>query len=665
MIKNVSAKRLALPVLAVLLAAVVLDLLLWFISPGVAVVNQPGNVFYLDLAEATPVNATFDETGHLVPANGDPQLNFPLSGDQEIKSVAVKLAQPLRRSGYVQVYYGIDEIAEEYSVGFRAKAGTKEFYFNLPGDRYAFLRLDINADCRIDAVSCSNRPAGFFRSPSLSPLRILLIAALLGLAVFIFSRATVRDFIRKLDHNWINPETRRPVVTIVYAVFAMAMLLHHIVVTLWYPDIAKGADIKYLKLLFPLFALVSIPLGHLWKDKGFWFLAALVVLEYLRLAIPSPVVAADFASIVYAFFGCYAVARVLGPKAQKPFLKVFCGIWTAGMFVLCLLGVYSAWTGNAIANLGSEYISVRAVYSYVYRLHMIYFFGISGTLASAGFAVAMVCFACYRKKRLLFLCVPVCAVMILASCLTAARTSYIISAFSVGLVLCILLYDRLNPQRSRDNAALSLGKYAVLFMTLIVVVTGLVIVQSYIPDGFNGLRTKGGLISRALAESAPETHDIVHRDVLTTDLGTMSNGRLSLWGKVLRIVCSRPSYLLFGQSVNQPMTVINADVGPEGTIMGHTHNLWIQTLLESGVPGLILLVAFHLYFLYHAFCLMKNRQLPFWQRILPVPALAMLVGEMLEFTLGPVYCFPHLTLFYLFVGFTVAFSSKIRAAGKS
>ena len=279
MIRNIPAKKLALLVLAVLLAAVVLDLLLWFISPGGAVVNQPGNVFYLDLTGATPVNCAFDDAGHHIPVNGDPQLNFPLSGDQEIKSVAVKLAQPLRRRGYVQLYYGVDEISELNSAGFWVKAGTREFYFNLPGDRYTFLRLDINADCWLDAVSCGDQPASFFRSPSLNPLRILLIAALLALGIFVFTRARVRTFIRKLDHDWIDPETRKPVVTVLYAVFAMAMVLHHIVVTIWYPAIAKGSDIKYLWLLFPVFALVSVFLGHMWKDKGFWFLFALVVLE--------------------------------------------------------------------------------------------------------------------------------------------------------------------------------------------------------------------------------------------------------------------------------------------------------------------------------------------------------------------------------------------------
>lgn len=654
MIGKIPVKKLALIVLAVLLSAAVLDLLWWFISPGEAVVYQSGDIFNLDLTQATPVNCVFDASGHHTPANGDPQLVFSLPQEKEIKSVAVRLQQPLRRKGYVQVYYGTDEITEECSVGFSAKVGTREFYFNLPGDKYAFLRLDINADCWLDSVSCSDQPASFLRTPPFRPLRILLVAAVLGLAVFFFSRPKVRKCVRALDHDWINPETRKAIVTVLYAVFAMAMLLHHIVVTLWYPGIAKGTDIKYLRILFPLFAFVSILLGHMWKDKGFWFLAALVVLQYLRLAIPTPVIAADFPSILYAFFGCYSVAKALGAKARKSFLLVFTSVWTTAMFLLCFLGVYAAWSGVKIGNFDTEVISVRAVYSFVYRLHLYYFFGISGTLASAGLSVALVCFCFLRNTRLQLLSIPVCAVMLLASCLTASRTAHFSSALAISLLLCILVYDRLNPQWKKDRIPLFLGKKALLAFILVALVISLVVVQSYIPDSFNYLSRKGVLVSRALAENSPAVHDVVHRDILSADVGSLSNGRFHLWEKVLRIVTSDSSALFLGQSVNQPMSIINADVGPDGTIMGHTHNLWIQTLLESGIPGLFLLFAVQIFFVVHAFRLMKNSRLPFWQRIVPIPALAILIGEILEYTTDPSACYPQLTLLYLFMGFAVS-----------
>ena len=113
------------------------------------------------------------------------------------------------------------------------------------------------------------------------------------------------------------------------------------------------------------------------------------------------------------------------------------------------------------------------------------------------------------------------------------------------------------------------------------------------------------------------------------------------------------------------MNIVNADIVEYDNLMGHCHNLWIQTLLESGILGLLLLLALHVYFLMHAFRLLKNKSLPFWQRLLPLPALAALVSEVFEHTASPDTCFPQLTLLYLFMGFTIAFGSRIKESSVS
>ncbi len=663
MIGKMPVKKLALLVLAVLLSAAVLDLLWWFISPGEAVVNQPGNVFNLDLTEATPGNCIFDEFGHHIPANGDPQLAFSLSGKMEVKSVAVRLQQPLGKKSYVQVYYGTDEITEENSVGFYAKAGTREFYFNLPGDYYTFLRLDINADCWLDSVSCGDQPASFFRTPPFRPLRILLVAAVLGLALFFFTRPKVKSVIRTLDHNWINPETRKLVVTILYAIFAMAMLLHHIAVTLWYPAIAKGTDIKFLSVLFPLFAFVSILLGHMWRDKGFWFLAALVLLEYLRLAVPRPVVAADFSSILYALVGCYSVGKALGSKALKPFLKVFCSICTAAVLFLCVLGLYAAWTGTEIYNWGGEAISTT---NWLHRLQLVYFCGIAGPLVSSVLFVTIIGLCLYNVKALWFMGIPVCIILLVTSCLTGSRTAYISTAVSFGIIFSLLIYDRLKQADTNSHGSFPVWKTLILFSLFLVITMSLFFVQSYIPDCFNYIRTKGILTSHALAEETDTFQSLAQRGVLQiASIDDVSSGRLSIWSKILRLGFPSFSDVLWGQSVYQPMNIINVGVSNRYGVISHCHNLWLQTLLESGLSGLLLLLSLQGYFLVCAFRLMKNRALPFWQRILPVPTILILIGELFEHTTGLAFCFPQLTFLYLFMGLTIALGAKAKSPENS
>ena len=661
MIGKMPVKKLVLIILAVLLSAAVLDLLWWFISPGEAVVNQPGDVFNLDLTQATPVNCVFDASGHHTPANGDPQLVFSLSQDREVKSVTVRLRQPLRRKGYVQVYYGIDEITEINSVSFSAKAGTREFYFNLPGDKYASLRLDINADCWLDSVSCSDQPASFLRIPPFRPLRILTVAVVLGLAVFFFSRPKVRKCVRTLDHDWINPETRKPVVTVLYAVFAMAMLLHHIVVTLWYPGISKGTDIKYLRILFPFFAFVSIPLGHMWKDKGFWFLFALLLLEYLRLAIPTPVIAMDFSSILYAFFGCYSIAKVLGTKKQKPFLQAFCVFWCLSLSILCLLGIYSTLSQKNINNFDSGviYLANISYYGRAYRLSMFYPFVISGIISATCFSISLTGFTLTSSRKTRLFYIIICVISLLATCFTNTRTSYVQISFSISILIFSWLYKRFQ--------SLSLVRRIIFYSSFLILTVTLYIAISYIPDCFGFVRRIRSLfLPNAFAEETSVVSTVLvpqANNPIFSFLNTLSSGRIDLWRTAIQYLKNYPVSLFFGNSIHEPMSSINSLAISNGLWsepFSHMHNLWLQSLIENGILGLFLLISFQVYFIYHALRLLRSRELPLWQRYISVPAVTILFCELTEYSTSLNACYPQATILYLFMGFTVAIGSQTK-----
>ena len=127
------------------------------------------------------------------------------------------------------------------------------------------------------------------------------------------NKATFRE---TLTRRVIDPDTRDRRITIAYMVFAIAMLLHHVYVTVYFPFPENGAiPFRYLWVIL---AGVSILLGRMWKDKCFWILTALLLMKFLRIAIPMPELIRETQSVyelcIYAFFICYGAGRVLNRK---------------------------------------------------------------------------------------------------------------------------------------------------------------------------------------------------------------------------------------------------------------------------------------------------------------------------------------------------------------
>ena len=53
---------------------------------------------------------------------------------------------------------------------------------------------------------------------------------------------------------------------------------------------------------------------------------------------------------------------------------------------------------------------------------------------------------------------------------------------------------------------------------------------------------------------------------------------------------------------------------------------------ESGIPGFLLFAAFFGIFAWNAFLLLRDRRLPMWQRILPIPAALCWLADMADCT---------------------------------
>jgi O-antigen ligase len=164
-----------------------------------------------------------------------------------------------------------------------------------------------------------------------------------------------------------------------------------------------------------------------------------------------------------------------------------------------------------------------------------------------------------------------------------------------------------------------------------------------------------------IPEATPEPPGLNQRDVWginSGDINEVLSDRFASWEKGLAFIHEHPETALYGLSVNGSVAPI---VGRED----HSHNILLQTLLEGGIPALLLYLSIVFYGVYHAFRLWARRNVPFWQRILPLPVFSILLWEMAECLTHFSYGHPPMTLFWFFLGATITVSKSLGKTPKT
>ena len=461
------------------------------------------------------------------------------------------------------------------------------------------------------------------------------------------------DNASKKPWNWIRtniiePESRLKIINILYSVFAMLMLMHHVYITTVFPMHYNLTSITPIPGC--IFGIISIILGRMWKDKGFIIFALLGLFLNVRIAVVNgEVFSGTLLSCFYAFGGCYSVARALKADIRKKFLFVFCLLWTAAMIVYSCLAIYVAWTGNAIFNNGGG--SFRIYNGDFYPIYHMVHAGILASI-SLGFALAGFCMSESRACKVYF-GIGMLFIFILGI-LTTRRLNHIINAFILSGFLCIILHKRLRFSKKYLNIICLLG-------TGVVVFAGLVFVQGrciYLFNYIHGIKGTA-FVSTAIAESAEK---IAPRNInLGGGLDSFLNGRINIWRSLFGTIKENPSMLLWGEATISPMAKVNAYRMAHGLeVVSHTHNTWLQFLLEDGLPGFLLYLSFTLYLLKHSIQVIANRNGAIWQRLLPLLVIGCMMADLIDITCDAYTGHPQVTLMYLFAGYVVVFSNGIK-----
>ena len=498
-------------------------------------------------------------------------------------------------------------------------------------------------------------------------------------------------FRETLSRRVIGPDTRERWITVAYMVFTVLMLLHHVYVTVYFPFPENGA----IPFRYPwaLLAGATVVLGRMWKDKCFWILLALLLMKFLRIAIPMPEKISETQSVyelcAYAFFICYGAGRVLNEKDRRTLIALFCGLWTLAMTVYACIGIYVVLTGTEVPNLGTRPFFLHASEK---RLWPVYHPVEAGTLAAVSIAAAVAGFFLTRRKWLRGLYIPAVILIFLLNVFCISRTSYILTAMGIGAPVSMLLYE-LFTRWKKQGKAFTLLRTASAFAAFALVTALLILAQMRAIPAYNALRSRGtGLISTAAAEEtgaepaektlsgtgeAEESPEAEAEAAAETELGTRDfvtdegadgflTGRWLIWTHVYDSFERFPLYMLVGQGVHDPMEHINSYIrhGLAVPEIYHFHSTFIQTLWESGFPGFLLFASFFGIFAWNAASLIRNRNLSLWQRLIPVPALLCWLADMADCTGYCNWGKPPMTILYLFTGLTIAIARENRKLNK-
>lgn len=493
------------------------------------------------------------------------------------------------------------------------------------------------------------------------------------------------SFRETMNIRIMDPAARSRWITWIYTVFTLVMLLHHVYVTIYFPFPENGAI--PLRFVWVFWAGVTIVLGRMWKDKCFWILTALLLMKFLRIAIPTPELLSETQTVyeicIYAFYICYGTGRVLGGEDRKRFISLFCALWTLAMVVYACIGLYTAFTGIEVPNLGNRPFTLPANEK---RLWPVYHPVEAGTLAALSIAVALIGFFMTKRKVLRWLYFLAMFAIFLLNVFCASRTSYILSAMAIGIVSAMLLYETLQ-QWKKQGKGFRLLRLGVSFAAFAALTFLLIFVQMRAIPVFNSLKSQD-LISTAAAEetvegsaesTASEMSDPAEESTEADGnrLGTRAfvsdkgidgflTGRLQIWIHCCSGISHYPIYALIGAGVYDPMEHINTFIryGLALPYIYHFHSTFIQTLWESGIPGFLLFTVFFGIFLWNAFLLFRNRKLSFWQRLIPLPAFLCWLADMVDVAGYCNYGKPPMTLLYLFAGLTIALAHENKKGAK-
>ena len=445
--------------------------------------------------------------------------------------------------------------------------------------------------------------------------------------------------------------------------------LYRIIEMLWLPNLDAAA--QYLPTFWGLLAGALAVRGQALRRKTTWVLAAGLALIFLRCFFGGrDTFYWGYRSVIYgvlAFGVCYQTAFGLSKKRLLTFLRLLLALWTLFMAGLSLVGIWAALYDQTITTAAGGVYRIGVTYS---RLYLLTFCTNSGSNLALSLLAALIGMLLTRNPLGRVLYVLASLVQYAALGLTVARTAFISVSIALGLLLACGLMVKLRGKRLSEKLVRLIS-----FILAAALAAGSFLLLSKSPDLFGDVKEQvrsntdvvestdteeGADTEEAAATPAPRstnTQSTVQRRPITMDENMLTQRQFA-WQAVYRYIRQHPETLLYGVSVVMPMAEVNPLADIENAAWDHAHNMYIQILLECGIPGIILLVLFLYCLARAALRLFFSKDKPLWQRALPVIPICILISELAECMTMLVYNLPALAFLMLFSGLVIKFAEE-------
>ena len=413
-----------------------------------------------------------------------------------------------------------------------------------------------------------------------------------------------------------HQEKEWSIAKVIYTILMALALLSHI----WLMVIGAGIDniptyIWTLRLLPVPFA---IWLGKLWKDRGFQILSLYFLLFFFRCFIPNPgsifsvEMSESILSALWLFAACYGIGKVLKGDELKQFLLIILSIWTIWMIIYSSLGIYTAWTDYVIEGFGDSYIGIKSSI----RMVFIYLATAAGAILSISALIILTVIISYKNKVIKALFSLAIIPIILTLGVTNTRTAF--ASFSIGVGFCafVLIYHLYIERGKKKKISWMLGATA-----MVLTCAAVLFVLMQITPVLNHFKARG-FIPSAFAEGTEKTKILLNNRGFTNYSESLTE-RIGLWKEIIQFFTHNPVSFFIGESKILPLRNISDQ-------FGHTHCLYIQIFLESGIIGLLLFFSFIVTIAIAFFKCVSRGSHKTVLCLLPVLLLSLLIGDLAD-----------------------------------
>ncbi len=398
-----------------------------------------------------------------------------------------------------------------------------------------------------------------------------------------------------------------------------------------------------------------------WKEnKWYGFLVAILAWVFLVSAFRSMDVltktkAAMFKGVMVCLL-CPAVGMLISGQTLKRYLKVFLAVWTLIYFALSIAGIYSVLNSVRIYDLSHKYY-IGFSNGGTLRLwdgHQ----NTTGAHVTLAIMMSLIGAALFEKKWIKALFVVAVLPMFICLALTGSRTSGLTTGFGISVAIVLLLQEPFKRLLQKNGLRVALSLLLTAGLSILIGILGTSWTRSAVNQYMTG-QHKARLIPAAMAEEAEEEEESAEIEVqdnaVTTareraflNLDDIVTIRDVIWSDAMKTIQARPIILLTGTSVPMVMKDIEEVTG-EGRF-SHVHNILLQTLVETGIPGLLLYCTLLFLVFRGILRLFRGTSVPMWQRFLALPVLCVFIIENLEALSRISAGAPHINILYTFFG---------------